>query len=50
MELLKEDIERSDRLIKNISDDSWDTLKELAKYNGVTISRMIELLIENLAG
>lgn len=44
LKIRKED--SSDKLIKNMPEESWNKLKKLAQINGLTTSKMIELLVE----
>lgn len=37
---------RGDHLVKNIPDEVWDEFKRLAKVNGLTVSKMFEVLVD----
>lgn len=46
LKIIKEDeTSHTDRLIKNVPDKIWDEFRRLAKLNGLTSSKMLEVLL-----
>ena len=48
LKIIKEKNKCSDHLIKSIPNDAWAELKRLAQINGLTVGKMLEVLITSI--
>lgn len=48
MKIATKEEEKKSKVIRNVSVTSWNELRDLAKVNGVTLGKMLEMIIEEI--